>query len=54
MSFLSYPNAFKVPISPLCSSTILVIVVIQTKAATKKKNTGNTFAIEFILSAAFP
>ena len=45
------PNALYVPISCLSSSTILVIVVRHTSAATIIKNTGNTAAIAVILSA---
>ena len=46
-----YPSAFKVPIFILCSSTILVIVVKHTRAATAKKNTGNIFASASMLLA---
>ena len=48
---LPYPSALYVPISPLCSSTILVIVVRHTRPATIIKNSGNTVAIAFILFA---
>ena len=43
MAPLLYPSAFSVPICTLCSSTILVMVVRLTKAATKKKMAGKTF-----------
>ena len=46
-----YPRPFNVPILILCSSTILVIVVKHTKAATAKKKTGNIFAKASILLA---
>ena len=51
MSNTVYPSAFNVPIFILCSSTILVIVVKHTSAATAKKNTGNIFAKASILFA---
>ena len=51
ITFLLYPSALYVPISPLSSATILVIVVRQTRAATTIKNIGNTVAMAFILSA---
>ena len=34
--------AFKTPICVRCSSTMRVMVVMHTRAATRKKNTGNT------------
>ena len=49
-----YPRAFKMPIWVLCSSTILVIVVRLTSAATRKKITGNTSPIAPILSVSPP
>ena len=45
-----YPNDFNVPIFILSSSTILVIVVTVTKAATIKNITGNTFPMIPIFS----
>ena len=51
MSNLLYPSALSVPISSLCSSTILVIVVRHTRAATNRKNTGKIAAIDSIFSA---
>ena len=44
MSNLEYPKASKQPIWLRCSSTIRVIVVRQTKAATRKKMIGKTVA----------
>jgi len=49
-----YPSAFSVPISVRRSSTSLVIVVMQTRTATIRKNTGNTTATELTLSASSP
>ena len=46
-----YPSALYVPISPLSSSTIRVIVVRHTRPATIMKNNGKTVAIAFILFA---
>ena len=40
-----YPSAFNTPICVRCSSTIRFMVVIHTSAATRKKNTGKTFAM---------
>ena len=47
---LLYPKAFNVPICTRCSSTIRVIVVKQTKAATKKNINGNNSPITPIRS----
>ena len=46
-----YPRAFMAPICPRSSSTIRVMVVRATRAATRKKNTGKTVAMAAILSA---
>ena len=45
-----YPNDFNVPLFILSSLTKRVIVVNVTNAATKYKNTGNTFASESTIS----
>ena len=47
-----YPKAFKVPIRPLCSSTILVIDVKLIKVAIKKNKNGNILPILLILSVS--
>ena len=49
-----YPKAFSVPIWILSSSTILVMVVRHTRAATRKKNSGKVVARDPSLSASFP
>ena len=51
MAQLLYPKAFSVPISVLCDSTIRVIVVRLTSAATRKKINGKILPIAPILSA---
>ena len=43
-----------VPTWPRSSSTMRVMVVSATSAATRKKNTGNTVAMAAILSALSP
>lgn len=47
------PNAFKVPICNRSSSTILVIAVRQTNAATRKNMIGSNFPKLVIRSASF-
>ena len=54
MLHFPYPSAFSVPICSRCSSTIRVIVVRLTRAATRKKIKGNTFPIAPIRSASLP
>ena len=54
IAYLPYPRAFIVPIWVLCSSTIRVMVVRLTSAATRKKITGKTCPILLILSALSP
>ena len=49
---LEYPSAFNVPICVRCSSTMRVMVVKQTSAATRIKNNGNTEAIASTFSAS--
>ena len=49
---LLYPNAFRVPISCLCSSTILVIDVNDTNVAIAKNTIGNTTLRFSILSVS--
>ena len=48
---LEYPSALRVPICRRFSSTMRVMVVEATSAATRKKNTGNTRAMAAIRSA---
>ena len=54
IAYFPYPKAFIVPIWVLCSSTIRVMVVRLTSAATRKKITGKTCPILLILSALSP
>ena len=47
----AYPRDFMAPICLRSSSTMRVMVVRATSAATRKKNSGNTVAMAAILSA---
>ena len=52
MRALLYPSALYVPISTRSSSTMRVMVVSDTKAATKKKMNGNTMAMRSMRPAS--
>ena len=50
---LLYPRALSTPIWVLCSSIMRLMVVIHTRAATRKKNTGKTLAIPSTILVSF-
>ena len=52
-SFFLYPKAINVPFCTLNSSTILVIVVMETSAATKKKRIGKIID-KALMESQFP